>query len=293
MVILGIFSINARCLRKRECYCTKESIKCIGLFRIPLVPIEFVKNITVLDFKKCRLSRLSQLRKLNSWPDLKVVDVRDQLTDFQCDIAFDFDFNILTDCKGITETYEMTSSEDNGTFIFETTSNIPESTTSAPETTGYDNFTLKPRLPVKPTTRETSTAMSTTRNSTRTKSTLSIKPSKRVFPKPGTKGLSTIMSSSTVTPTIKNLTTTSAKLESTPFEQKKDLTFYKLHALLIAMTVLTIVGIIFVIFMIIAYIYGGICTCMMKIRAFICMCSSCRRSHKDNDKDSDQGDENK
>ena len=275
LVIFGIFFVNGRCLRKRNCFCTSESINCNGLISIPLAPIDFIRNIKVVDLKRCRLTQLSQLTTLNSWPNLEVVDVRDQQGTFECDINFDFAFKVLTDCVGVTQDYEITSVEDNDTLLFETTTNVLE-------TTGYDTVTPKPPLPVQLSTNQTS-------STSVPKSTLHFKPTKRVFPKPATRGLTTIKPSTITGPVIKNLTTTYAKVTRTPFDQETNWTIYKLHAFFIVTSALFIVAIILVIFMIIAYIYGGICTCLSKMRAAICMCLSCRSRHKDHDKDSDEG----
>ena len=229
------------------------------------MPSEFKEKITVLDLKKCRLTRLSQLNKLKAWAALRIVDVRDQLGYFVCDIQPDFHFELFSDCSKVTQTPEMTTFEENDTYIeFETTQIMDYETTSVSSKN------------------DMSTVFSTTMK----------KPPRRYFPKPNSTSPRTKrpLLSSTMPHATEDVTQPAKRIKSTPYMDVNKAKNGTLHMIFIIFTIVFAVILISSLVLIILHIYGGICTCMKRIRAIICMCTRCNKNNKDNDKDSDQGD---
>ena len=265
IVVLGIIYVHTRCLKSRQCVCTGNTIRCIRLNDIPPVPGEFADKIAILDLKKCRLTRLSQLNKIRSWPALKIVDVRDQLGYFVCDVEPAFHFEILSDCLKLTTVIEMTSQDENDTYFgFETT-----------QTASYEYILLSSK-------RDVSTVVLTTIK----------KPPRRIFPKRNstTIGKSPSHITSTLRSVTKDVTLTANAIKTTPQMDNNTVNKGKLHVIFVIFTVMFTVILVSSLVLIMLHIYGGLCTCVKRVRAIICMCVRCSKNNKDNDKDTDQGD---
>ena len=63
----------------------------------------------------------------------------------------------------------------------------------------------------------------------------------------------------------------------------------KMWIFLTIITVIIIASAISVIFIVLCYIYGGLCTCMKRMKSLICLCGLCNRLRRHKDRDSDDG----
>ena len=111
LIAFSLPSIHLRCFGERNCRCLSSLnlVSCHGIIRVPDIPLG--TYVETLDLKRSRLVNISQLTTLNSWPNLKVVDIRDQQTIFKCDRRPTFAFRVLSDCEfaeTTTEGYDTT-----------------------------------------------------------------------------------------------------------------------------------------------------------------------------------------
>ena len=137
-----VIGSEARCYGYKNCKCIRSRIACHGVTDIPDFSLDFVQHVEFFDMRRSRLSKLSQLKKVEKWQNLKVVDVRDQTSDFECDSFTTRFFEIKSDCDK-----NMYTTTDNGYFLVENGTSqgydfVNEiETTSESVTTDFDSET--------------------------------------------------------------------------------------------------------------------------------------------------------
>ena len=266
-VFLLFTGSNARCLGERHCRCIASKLACVGVTHVPDFPVEFIKEIEVLDLRRCRFSRLSQLNDLGTWPNLKFVDIRDQWSLFECDSPSNMHFEFKSDCNENETTtngdyWDITTQLQTTDTSIETTPSALPLSTLAPTT--KLPLPTKRRFPLPPRN------MTTTRIATKPTVLPTALPTKKPMP---TQPVPVTQKATLVAPTV-----------NTPIKD--------LRAMYIAMAMTIIFAILFLSMVAVLFIcFKSACFRCRNCTANIWR-SACRTFRDKSDKDSDDGHDN-
>ena len=85
-------------LNERNCFRYENTLRCIRLNKPPKFPPGLVRSIERLDLRGCMIQSVRILDSLKKWPNLLRVDVRQQITNYNCSVRANFTFEIIDDC---------------------------------------------------------------------------------------------------------------------------------------------------------------------------------------------------
>ena len=231
IVLIGLYGIHGRFLSERNCFKVRSTLRCIRLNRPPRLRPNTVKDILTLDMRGSQIHDVKVLRVLETWPQLKRVDIRNQISFFDCSFEDDFTFELITDCNELSSTSGIITEISTFTTISVEPTNSTTRVTPRPRARTTTTSTPSTSLPT--TTRKRITPRPRARTTTRPTPSTSLLTTtrKRITPRPKARTPTTPTTSTSLpTPTRKRITprlrttTVSTASTSVPTTTRKRIT---------------------------------------------------------------------